>query len=1068
MPMQRQQLDVSPATGLDQKADVRDLEASGAVVMQNCVRQKNNSVRKRFGHVSRNKSTTAGGVISSAVAGGSYKGAPWLADNSAMLNAYSDAAGEWSGLDLLPEGVALDRLGLVSFTQAIIEIDQVYIDGLLLVVFTADPYGLGLTSLFWTLVDPLARTAVVASQILDINLLTGINSPRLCAVGPLAILTYVRAGNIQARLFTPNVTWGAENTIATDGVVNVVNGVYDLGPIAGDTTRFALAYQVSSGGKNVAIKTFSSSTFALLSTQLEDTTATSVYDISVSAASGGQFWASYSGAVGATKTLRAFAFLDGAGSPTFAATTFYTFTPDLPGRVVSALVDSTHLMIFWSPFVDITQTDGVCMAASYVKSINVSTAGAIVGLTRATFCVVLRSKPIVAVNGAGATVAYLAVNNVSQNQGTTFLVCCDYFANTGALSPSPLRNVATLDPRLSKNTSAMIPVGSTCHSATNLVNPTNVGTSVIGLLTFENTSPTHVSAYEHFIDLASQRRYSSAELYELEAISSGVPSVFDGQWVSEIGFAWYPHVSAGSYATTGGGLQTSGTYQYCCCYEAYDNRGQVHRSAPSEPFLLTASGSGNTGLATMTAVTLSLTQRRQMTSSLPRKSQAYLVWYRTQANGTIFYRVTADPPAAADQETLNASTTTITDGATDALIAVNPVLYTTGGNLPGFCPPSARIAVLHTNRWFLAGCPEPTALWASKALTTGECPAFNEALNNTCSGAIRALRSLDDKLVIFVQRGPTYGIEFMTGGGPFDNGAQSDWTPPQPVPSDVGAVDQRGTCVGPFGVLFRATVGGPNGSGGVFLLSRDLQVHYLSGPVEDLLQANPVVTSMIVHPTAGRVYITCVPSETGFTSGVRLVWDYLQGGAWSSDVIADADTSQAAAGARCAFVATTTTYGAAYHWVTASGRVYVETNGVGANAYTDAATWITMSYTSAWLKPSKAGFARFWRVAMSADSLDPAIFTWGLNFDYAPSSVYTESVPSGAYAAVTAFDRFPQVDVDKTPNNQKAKAIQVYFSDAPPTPSGFTTGQGLSLNGFQLDIGVKEGPYQNLPQGQRN
>ena len=207
---------------------------------------------------------------------------------------------------------------------------------------------------------------------------------------------------------------------------------------------------------------------------------------------------------------------------------------------------------------------------------------------------------------------------------------------------------------------------------------------------------------------------------------------------------------------------------------------------------------------------------------------------------------------------------------------------------------------------FLAGCDNPKVVWASKALTDGEAPGFNEALAFFASGAVRAMASLDDKLVLFVQKESGYGIEYVTGQGPTDAGTQSDWSPPTPIPTNVGAIDQRGTCVGDFGVLFLLPVGGPNGTGGIFLLSRDLQVSYVSGPVEDLLAACPVVTSMVVHPNAGRVYITTItndasPATTGGAS--RLVWDYLHGGIWSSDTVWDTDLAATGLACRAAWVA---------------------------------------------------------------------------------------------------------------------------------------------------------------------
>jgi len=98
--------------------------------------------------------------------------------------------------------------------------------------------------------------------------------------------------------------------------------------------------------------------------------------------------------------------------------------------------------------------------------------------------------------------------------------------------------------------------------------------------------------------------------------------------------------------------------------------------------------------------------------------------------------------------------------------------------------------------------------------------------NITASGAVTALASLDEKLIVFVQRSnSSFGIEYIIGDGPFDTGAGNNWTdPPQPLPHAVGAIDQRSIAVCELGVFFFSPVGGTNGQGGIFLLSRDLQV----------------------------------------------------------------------------------------------------------------------------------------------------------------------------------------------------------------------------------------------------
>ena len=129
--------------------------------------------------------------------------------------------------------------------------------------------------------------------------------------------------------------------------------------------------------------------------------------------------------------------------------------------------------------------------------------------------------------------------------------------------------------------------------------------------------------------------------------------------------------------------------------------------------------------------------------------------------------------------------------------------------------------------------------------------------------------------------------------------------------------------------------------------------------------------------------------------------------------------------------------------------------------------WVTMSYTSAPLKPDLDGFARFWRVQLQADALEGHDRTMQLLYDFAPASYYQES---GTWTApqIVAFDRYPQVDAETLCGNQKAKAIQIVLTDAAPTGGGAVTGQGPSWASLSLQLGVKQGSrYPNLPSAQR-
>lgn len=1054
MPLERKTISIPLSTGVNQKADLRSLTSTGAAVMTNCVVTKDGAIRKRFGQVALSPLVINSSTISSAVAGGSYKTTPWLSDGEKFY-AYSDANGIWSFQDILPDAVALDRIGVNGWTQSFLDYDLAAANGLVLMVMTADPQGLGFDTLWYTVFDPLTKATVIPVSLVDSSIASQINGPKLVVCGTTAVLTYVQSGNIIGRKLDMTgigAGWSTAVTIANDGFNNVTFGVYDTCATAGDATRFAVAYEINTANK-VKIATINVSNLTVNTSQTDDTTFSNVTAIACVSTNAEWHWATYfaaSGGVG-NASIRGWAWQDSSPSTHVAPFTVASTATSTPGRVVACRFDSTHVNVIWSPGLNVAASDGTNMAAATTRAVTMTTSGT-AGRIRPVAPVVVSTKPYVASNGQ----CYVGVQTPSKSQGTAYLARDDGFGEMAFTPQQPLRPVATLDPRLAKYTTILIPAGNSGQSAPHLLPLPTVGANSLGLGVVENTLPSRATLYVHVCDVGSPLRYSAAELGTLEAIGCGTPMVYDGQTLSDLGYTAYPQIASATFSGVGGSMQTSGTYNYIAIYEWLDARGNIHRSATST-ISVAATGAGNTGSCSVVVPGNSFGYRFVTAGGPSTKSDPTTVLYRTQANGTTFYRVSTIPSG------LDAtSNQTIVDTASDTSIASNELVYTTGGILDNYCPPTARCCILHRNRWWLAGCASPTDIWPSKELTPGEAPGFNEAMNFSATGSVRALQSMDDKLVIFVQRGSTYGIEVVTGEGPTDAGTQSDWTPPQPVPTDAGAVDQRSTCAGPFGVVFRSTTGGPTGQGGVFLLSRDLQVRYISGPVEDTFAANPIVTSMVLHPTQGRVYVTCTPTDTGFSSGTRLVWDYDQGGVWSIDAVWDTNLG-IFNGARCAFTAGTGSR-IAYHWATPQGIVYRETNGIGSQAYTDAGTWVTMTYTSALLTPNEGGFTRFWRAFLEGDSLEVANLSIVCTFDGAPSSYYSE--PSSWTAAnVTAFDRYPQVDVEHIVGNQKAKSIQVSISDAQPL--SFTTGQGFSFARIVLEMGIKEGAYRNIPAAQR-
>ena len=1117
MPLRRVLIDVPLSSGLSQKSDVRSIAQSGAVQMTNCVRQKSGAITKRYGNYAlSNVIQAAGGAtIGAAVRGQQFNRIPLLIDGTSLFLRSDEGdgtgslttAGTWLLVDEVPEAVALDRIPVPSpGVQAAIGTTGSFLAygvaagaGYIAGIICSKNSGNAVSATIFDGVSnaPLFTNTLWASDTGS----TSANSARIIIAGTTALAMWT-VGTLGGSSYTLQCATLDLTTIGTTGVswtqftfaTGVTSPAFDLEPVVGDSTRFAAGYNSPFGGGHMVL-TVAPVTNPLVSSgvsYVQDTTPAngSVQSVSVRSTNGLWHRIVYAYTTGAgAYTFAAWCVADSIGATPTATIPLSTATSVL-GIPTTGLEEYgaavTNLArAFWSFGIN----GGVGTTSLYaIYSIFIEGVGGTYGNQSNTFGPLLLSQPRTITTEAGSRV-YAMVLTPSSIQGTPQLVCFDWFFSLSNDPNWAARLVATVSPRLMR----VGPV--TGFTASSFVQNTAIGGSVwiAGIITQTVAGQSTATMAIQPFDFASALLGFGEQVGPCElGMSSGAPFTTDGSRVSEMGFPTFPENISANASTTGGSMTTGApadVYSYTITWEWVDAQGQIHRSGTSVPLTVdfSASSAGTTGSVTLTLPTISTSWRQRGYSVLPwgnisppAAPAIRIVVYRTKAGGTTYYRAYSDPNTILNG--LTAGQLTYVDGATDAAIGANELLYTTGGTLDNLCPPSARICIQHTTRWFLAGCDDPTQIWASKAYVTGEVPGFNEAFVTVASGRVTALVSLDDKLIIFVVRGSSPGLEYMTGLGPNDAGANSDWTQPQPIPCDVGAVDQRSICVGPFGCIFKSNVGGPTGSGGIFLLTRDLQVEYLSGPVEDTLALHSEVTSVVLHPFAGRVYFTIRASSRGST--VRLVWDYIQQ-CWSTDLPYDFENASFTpnvpvgwvANGRVSVPGVGITSGSVplYHWANGAGRVYRETMGQGGFAFIDSflysaspATtrqWIPSTYQTGWIKPSMSGFARFWRVQLQADSLDPAQITMQLTFDYAPSSYYAESA-SWTDAQIALFDRAPQLDVQMVPGNQKAKSIQVTLTDAAPIGS-FATGQGANWATISFELGVGDRAYPNLPAGQK-
>jgi hypothetical protein len=439
--------------------------------------------------------------------------------------------------------------------------------------------------------------------------------------------------------------------------------------------------------------------------------------------------------------------------------------------------------------------------------------------------------------------------------------------------------------------------------------------------------------------------------------------------------------------------------------------------------------------------------------------------YRTQVNGSVYTNVLAnDQPIVV--MTTQFTSSLVTDGASDAAILSNALLYgdgtdgTTPGNiLDSLCPPALQSLIVHQNRLFGV---DGNRIWPSKVYTTGEGVGFNEATAFTVDdgpGPVLALASMDDKLIIF----KSDRLLFMTGLGPADNGTGNDWSPPQRIVSDVGCVDWRGIVTTPDGIYFQSPCGRR-------LLTRDLHVVPVPS-VEDLDGANPVVTSAVIHPTLNRVVWTENTDDvTAPRSGIVLSHDYILK-AWTSAAVNDS-AGHASLGFVSACVGNVVTslgppsiIKPVLHLLRADGTVMREDIAGGTSLDTataaGAAIFVPATWTSPWIKSDGLVGWSIWRmVRVALQVIDPAGLTISIAYDYNPAPVDVRTFTAAQIAARGTTLWIEEIQ----PTRPRAASLQITITDS--SDPSTVTGAGFLFEGVRVDYDYETGG-QRAPIAQR-
>jgi hypothetical protein len=278
-----------------------------------------------------------------------------------------------------------------------------------------------------------------------------------------------------------------------------------------------------------------------------------------------------------------------------------------------------------------------------------------------------------------------------------------------------------------------------------------------------------------------------ATLGETVVFSGSVPRMIGRGDCVELGWPFLAGEPAVAVQYSAGGSIPDGDYSVKAVWKWTDEAGQIHRSAPSQSITQTT-GSGNNTLI-CSAVAPWLTEKAsRVVVEFYVNSLSALTTYTLQGSYTW--------PGFSAAPSVSVTLTSLSATAEE--------LYSDGDVLPNYHVPGDGGVTAVGRRLWMA---DASRVYATKLWTTGYGPEFNDdAAEDQPSlyvnipanaGRVVALENLDDKLVVFCER----GVYLIQDGGPSNTGAGADFAPPLRI-SDLSIAGPRSSCSTDSGILF--------------------------------------------------------------------------------------------------------------------------------------------------------------------------------------------------------------------------------------------------------------------------
>lgn len=687
---------------------------------------------------------------------------------------------------------------------------------------------------------------------------------------------------------------------------------------------------------------------------------------------------------------------------------------------ITSISQNSLLNIFYE--VNNTYTYSPNAKTDFVSKVTINTSATVVGPIIILRSVGLASKAFISEDN----VIYMLATYGEINQPTYFLIDSSgniymrlAYANGGGYeSTQVLPNVSFLDgkyyiPYLIKD------FLTTVNKTTNA--PANTPVNALYTQTGINVAIFSINAdVQYAAEIASSLHLTGGQIWEYDSVRP-----------VELGFHVWPENTAVTTATGSGDI-TAGTYYYVFTYEWTDNQGNLHRSAPSIPISIVTTTSSSTN--TLNVPTLRVTYKVE-------PNPVTIVGYRWSVAQQVYYQFTSVTSPVINDTTIDSIT--ITDTYADAAILGQTLLYTTGGVIENIAPPASIASALFKNRLFLVDAENQNLLWYSKQVIQNTPVEMSDLLTvyvaptsgaQGSTGPITALGAMDDKLIIFKKD----ALYYLTGQGPDNTGANNDFSDPIFITSAVGSANPRSIVLMPNGVMFQSDKG-------IWLLGRDLSTNYIGAAVEQY--NNYAVQGAEVIPATNQVRFV-------LNGNITLMYDYYynQWGTFNNT-----------------FAISSTLYQGFQTYLNSYGQVFQEASGT----YLDGSEPVLLSFTTSWINAAGIqGYERFYEMYILGTYYSPFKLNCQIAYDYNDTALQATLIEPDNYSPKWGGEAQwgsgqawggpgNVLEARLFPQKQKCESFQLIINEVYDPPFGVAAGQGLSLSGLNLIIGMKKGYRTN-------